>query len=205
MRHRLAPLLALPLGLIGCGSSSPPPAPVAAAPAVAAADDRPLVDDPDYQNWKAFPVHTTVTRKKVSRNEHDSVTEVLTLRLVEVTAAKVVVESQVTVERPNARPVMNPPTKREYPARFRLPPGMTAEQFQKPSLKAKASGEETLTVGGKAYRAAVFTWEDATEAGPMPNKLWQSDAMPGRLVKQQMSVAKVGNTTTEEVVAVTVP
>jgi hypothetical protein len=160
------------------------------------------VESADYANWKRFKVNTTVVRKKVSKNAADSVTETRTLRLVELTPAKAVVESQVTVERPGGPPKVNPPVRLDYPAQFRLPPGMTAEQFEKPSLKAKEDGQETLTVGGTEYPTKRFAWEDATEAGPMPNRLWLSDAVPGRFVKQEMRVEKTNTSTTEVVVEV---
>lgn len=202
-----APVAVLTAAVVGCGGGdtpAKPAAPVLAFPdgAAPSAADAVWVESPDYANWKRFKPNITVVRRKVSKNATDSVTEVRTLRLVEVTSGKVTVETQITVERPNTPPLVNPPMTQDLPAKFRLPAGMTADQFLKPSLKAKEAEEETLAVGGKGYKAKVFTWEDSTEAGPQPNKLWVSDAMPGRFVKQQMRVEKTNTSTTEEVVEV---
>ena len=82
---------------------------------------------------------------------------------------------------------------------------MSAEDFSKPARAAKQSGEEAVTVLGKTYRTTVYTWADNTEAGKMEVRLWLSEDMPGRIVKQVMTVAALKNTTVEEVIEVRVP
>lgn len=195
--------------MLGCGTGgstpTPTPNPTPTLPSPAVTADLPSAPNLDYANWKQFKVGSTVVRKKVVQNKQGSLTETTTVRLAELTDAKAVVEQQITVVRPDSPPVVNPPMRLEYFATFRVPPGLTAEQLSLPSLKAKAAGEETVTACGKEYKATVFTWQDSTEAGPMPNKLWLSDAMPGRVVKQEMKVESVGNSTTEEVVEVKLP
>lgn len=195
--------------MIGCGGTNGT-APTATAPGLAPSITPPSVDLPsapnlEYVNWKQFKVGTTVVRKKVVQNKQGSLTETTTVRLAELTDTKAVIEQQITVARPDSPPVVNPPMRLECFATFKVPPGLTAEQMSKPSLKAKATGEETVTACGKEYKATVYEWQDATEAGPMPNKLWLSDAVPGRRVKQEMKVEKVGNSTTEEVIEIKLP
>jgi hypothetical protein len=207
MRLSLFVPLCAALAAVGCGGPAQQPPPVAAQPALPApsAADLPVADSPDYANWKRFKVGTTVTRKKVVANKTDAVTETTVLRLVELAATKAVVEQQVTVVRSVGPPKVNPAMRLDYPATFRVPPGLTAEQMSQPSLKAKKSGEETVKAAGRDYPATVYEWQDSTEAGPMTNKAWLSDAVPGRLVRVESKVTGVGNSTTEEVIEVQVP
>jgi hypothetical protein len=110
-----------------------------------------------------------------------------TLRLAEKTANKVVVESQVSVDRPGDPLEQNPPFNADFPATFRLPPGMEREQFFLPSLKAKKIGEEPRPACGREYQTQLFTWEERNESGPMAVKLWRSDDIPGRMLRQEIN------------------
>jgi len=109
------------------------------------------------------------------------------LRLTEKTSDKVVVESQITVDRVGEGRIENPPSSTSFPAQFRLPAGMQIEQFSLPSLKAKLVGDETRSAAGREYQAQLFTWQERNETGPMTVRYWRSDAMPGRLVRQEIT------------------
>jgi len=146
----------------------------------------PLADHPEYANWSLFPVGTTVVRKKEVANDFGTVRVTTTLRLAEKTAEKVVVETQVTVDRAG-EPVENPPQRFEFPATFRVPEGMKRDQFLLPSLKAKSIGEENRTACGEEYLAEIFSWNEVNEAGPMAVKLWRSDDIPGRILRQEIN------------------
>lgn len=206
MRLSISVPLCAALAAVGCGGPTQQTAPPAAQPALPApsspAADLPVADNHEYANWKRFPVGTAVTRKKVVKNSKHSLTEITVVRLAELTDAKAVVEMQITVERPDTPPKVNPPMRMEYPATFRVPPGLTAEQMGLPSLEAKKTGEEKVTAAGQEYAALVYEWQDTTDVGPMPNKAWLSEAMPGRLVRLEGRVEGVGNSTTEEVVEI---
>ena len=177
--------------LVGCGrdsgigsTSQGPLPPGYVAPA--ATTGRPLVDHPQYAHWSRFPVGIVVVRKKEVSNEFGTVRVTTALRLVDKTTDTVVVESQVTVERPGNPPVENPPLNSSFPARFQLPEGMNVEQFSLPSLKAKPIGEETRQACGREYMAQRFTWDEVNEAGPMRVTLWRSDDVPGSMLRQEI-------------------
>ncbi len=154
-----------------------------------ASDDgsrQPLVDHPEYLNWQQFPVGTAVIRQKEVSNEFGLVRVRTRVRLAEKADASVTVEAQITVERPDAGTVENPPMLASFPKQFPLPARMQAEQFALPSLKAILVGEEQREACGQQFQTQVFTWDEVNEAGPMKVKLWWSHAMPGRMVRQEI-------------------
>jgi hypothetical protein len=159
-----------------------------------------LVDHPEYLNWSRFPVGIVVVRKKEVFNDLGTVRVMTTLRLAEKTADKIVVESQVTVDRAGQPLIENPPLSIEFPATFRLPAGMKLEQFSLPSLKAKSAGEETRQASGRDYTTQLFTWDEVNETGPMRVKLWRSDEIPGRMLRQEINGHM--HTSVEEIVEI---
>lgn len=200
--------LASSIFLVGCGSEvggglgsqgTSPPGYVAPA----STENLPLVDHPEYVGWSRFPLGIIVVRKKEVSNETGTVRVTTTLRLIEKTADKVVVESQVSVDRPGRPQEQNPRPKVDFPATFPLPQGMRQQQFSLPSLKAKQVGEEIREAGGREYKTQLFTWEEVNEAGPMTVKLWRSDDIPGRTLRQEITGRT--QTSVEEVVEIIRP
>lgn len=176
----------------GCGGQAGPAAVAEGAspknpPPSAAGESLPLVDHPEYTHWSQFPVGTAVTRKKEVTNEHGAVRVTTIVRLAEKTVDKVVIETQVTVDRLNGQPEENPPFQAEFAAKFRLPTSMKVEQFALPALKAQPIGDETRAAAGREYQAQVFTWEERNETGPMVVKLWRSNEIPGRMIRQEIN------------------
>lgn len=193
MVERFVILLLSSLAIVpaGCGGHAEPA--TVAAGAVAkhslpstASEDLTLVDHPEYVHWSQFPVGTAVTRKKEVTNDHGKVRVTTIVRLAEKTVNKVVVETQVTVDRLDGKLEENPAFNAEFVAKFRLPASMKVEQFALPSLKAKPMGDETREAAGREYHAQVFTWEERNETGPMAVKLWRSNEIPGRMLRQEI-------------------
>jgi hypothetical protein len=177
--------------LSGCGSESGTtgvsqgPLPPGYVPPPST-ENLPLVDNPEFASWNRFPVGIAVVRKKEVSNDSGSVRVTTTLRLVEKKRDKVVVESQVTVDRPGEPVVENPSQKLEFAAAFQLPQGMKPEQFALPSLKAKVVGNETRMACGREYQTELYSWDERNEAGPMTIKLWRSEEIPGRMLRQEV-------------------
>jgi hypothetical protein len=148
-------------------------------------------------------VGAVVVRKKEVTNDFGVVHVTTTLRLAEESAQKVIVENQVTIDRPEEAPVVNPPFSAEFPAQFRLPAGMDQKQFWLPSLQAQSLGEELRTVCGREYNAQLFTWTERNETGPMLVKLWRSDDIPGRMLRQEITGHM--HNSVEEVIDISLP
>ncbi len=202
----LAGLVALTTGCSGATSAAKPVVVVNVTRAIDTT--KPVVENADYKNWKRFPEGTTVKRKSTTASETGtaSTTSVETFTLKSATETELVVERQNSTDRSDGSyKVVNPPESRKYVKQFNLPDGMAAEDFTKPSPKAKLLQDETLTVLGKQYATKVYSWADGTEAGPMKVTVWLSDEMPGRVVKQSMIVENLKTTTIDEVIEVKIP
>lgn len=167
----------------GCDTfQKPAPVIVAAPPSL---EDLPLVAHPEYENWSKFPVGTRVVRKDTLASSEGDVTLHTTLKLTAKSEANITLETQTAIERSGNRQDSDLNSV-EYPAQFRLPKGMTIEQFQLPALKAQKMDVEMITVAGKVYTAEVYRFEDQSEAGPVDVTLWRSSEIPGRQAKKEI-------------------
>lgn len=165
----------------------------------------PQVEHPEYAHWKQFPVGTYVVRKKEVSDSQGTVKVTTVIKLTNLTPEKVTYQQQVTVDHPSKPLKQNPPQDFDAPAKFRLPEGFKIEQFEKPSLSAKEVLEEKKSAAGNEYPCKLYTWTETNEAGPMPIKLWYSNQMPGRLVRQESAIPENKSSSIEEVIEVFIP
>lgn len=199
--------LLLALGLVAGCSGQPAPRSPATLPTPAPVDATATqVENPEYTNWRQFPVGTTVVRQSVTERGGNTTTSIDTFRLAESSEVAVAVEWQNTTSRTDGTPPrVNPPDTRKYAKSFGLPNGMTADDFRRPSPSAKLTREESVEVAGKKYPTSVYEWSDSTEAGAMAITVWFAPALPGRIAKQTMAVEKTATTTTDTVLSVSIP
>lgn len=186
----------------GCDVSGKYP-PVVVDPAPPAVEGA-MVPTPQFVHWDQFPVETHVTRRKTVTNPDGSITVTTTQRLIEKTDKKITVQQQKTVERPEGRTEFSAQDL-VFAASFRLPPNLTEEQFALPALKAKLTGRETIEVAGQTYDAEVFEWEEVNEAGPMPIKIWRSNAVPGQILREEMLIRNNNQESSEEIIEIAIP
>ena len=196
-------LILLAAGLCGCGPSSANVTPV---PAPQNTDTWKQVDNPDYLNWKKYPPGTTVVRTSTSTSGGTSVTSVETFTLKAVTDDAATVTRQNTTTRSDGSYTKaNESEERTVAARIRVHPDLKPADFQKPDLKAKEAGKEKVKCLDKEVECVRWEWSNGTEAGPMKVVSWLSDEVPGRIVKQEMTVAAIKSVTTETVTGWTKP
>ena len=190
----------------GCDSSSKPVLPnnaMAVQAAKATGEDPGVsITHPEYANWSQFPVGAQVTRHRVISNATGEVKVTTVISLTEKTDKYVVVTSQVNVQRPGESLVENPADSTKFVASFQLPSGLSEDYFQLPSGKAKKVGEESLDIHGKTVLADIFEWTESNETGPMSVKLWRSNEVPGRIVRQEMLIEASQTKTVEELSSV---
>ena len=183
----------------GCGTSNKPMLPAGVQNPTQASDETGnTVSHPEYANWSRFPEGAHVVRYRVTTNENGKVEVTSTWKLKKRSEDFVEIVSQVNVQRSGEELQENLPETTRFPSTFRLPKGLTEEFFQLPSAKAKKVGEESLEIHGKSIITEVFEWTESNETGPMTVKLWRSDDVPGRIVRQEMLIESSQTKTIEE-------
>lgn len=193
------------LFLIGCDSQPPKgPAqgPVAVENAKVKKEDLPVVERAEYANWNRFPEGTVVRHVRETKNDAGKVIVTTTTKLVSKSNEKVVIETQITVDR-GGDLLVNPSMELEYPASFRLPPNMDAAKFALPAQDAKLESEESIEFHGKEYAAKVYTWDAASESGKTKNKMWLCNDIPGRVFRHEMTCSTF--TTAESIAEIEIP
>ena len=162
----------------------------------------PSVAHPDYANWSRFPENSFVRRRKVVSNSSGEVVVTTKMWLETRTEKFVSVGSRVTVKRPDEPIAENDADLVNFPATYRLPKGMEESQFYLPSMNAKKTGTEAIKVGTSEFQATIYEWEESSEAGPTTVKLWRSDDIPGRFLRQELYTKSSETMSTEEVTEV---
>ncbi len=157
------------------------------------------VAHPEFANWSRFPEKSFVVRKRVVSNSGGSVIVITKLWLERKDENAVSVGSQVTVQRSDQPDVENGADIVSYPATYRLPKGMDEARFLTPSNKAKETGAEIIEIGKLKFKTKIFEWEESNETGPMTVKLWRSDEMPGKIVRQELFTKSTSTKSIEEV------
>jgi hypothetical protein len=159
----------------------------------------PEVAHPEFVSWNRFPAKSTLTRKKIVSNANGEVVVTTRLWLESKSPEGVTVGSQIIVKRPEMPVVDNGEDFVKYPAKYRLPKGFTESQFYLPSAKAKETGKELVQIGSDAFEATIYEWKETSEAGPTSVKLWRSDEVPGKLLRQEMYTKSSETNSIEEV------
>ena len=184
---------------LGCDTGNNVKVAIPSATAVSDDESLPNVAHPEFANWNQFPEKSFVVRRKVVSNSNGEVVATTKVWLESKSVDGVFVGSQITVKRPDMPLVDNGADLVRYPAVYRLPKGLDENQFYKPSMKAKETGKEVVKIGKLDFQATIYEWEESSEAGPTSVKLWRSDEIPGKLLRQEMFTKSSETTSIEEV------
>lgn len=176
---------------------------VLASAAVALAAPRTAATNPVYKSWAGFEEGAAVTYRSVTEAGGERTEERLAYTLVDLTKEKAVVERVVT-QTVDGREVVNPAQRLENARTFTLPPGIDPKKFGKPEGLLE-SGEETVTVDGKEYRARKEKTKGRVEAGDVFTETWSSDEVPGGLLKSVSEVPSQRSTTVVELIELKIP
>ena len=183
----------------GCDVGTPSNATIQLPQLNAVDESLPNVTHPEYANWSQFAEKSFVVRKRVVSNAGGNVLVTTKSWLEKKDENGVSVGSRVTVERPNEPIVENDDDFVSYPPTYRLPKGMDPASFAQPSSKAKETGTEMIQIGERKIETKIFEWEERNETGPMSVKLWRSDDIPGKIVRQEMFTKSTDTKSVEEV------
>lgn len=185
---------------LGCDARSGKVVPGTSSTPQASANALPKVAHPEYTNWSQFNEKASIVRKRIVTNANGSIVVTTKMWLDSKNANEVSVGSQVTVERPGEPAEKNDVNIVSYPATYSLPQGMDEAQFLLPTAKAKETGTETVQVQGKNVETKIYEWEENNEAGAMTVKLWHSNSIPGKIVRQEMFTKSSETKTLEEII-----
>lgn len=142
-----------------------------------ATTDAQQVDNPEYKSWSGFKAGAWVKFKMVSEAGGTKTEMEQTVKLVEMTPAKAVVETGM-VAAGNKLPAQ----KRDIPAKITIE---TAKAPKDVKVSKPAEGDEDVDVGGKKVKAHWV--ESTTEASGYKTvaKVWQAKGVPGGTVKME--------------------
>jgi hypothetical protein len=171
---------------------------LAAVPLVSAAQDE--VANPYYKSWAKFKPGATVVFKETTKLSGPAAAsapegtdvKVVTYKLTEVNADKVVVETRV-LQHETFGYVETAPTRHIYPAKMNK--AVLEDYLEDLGVKGVVA---TLKVGDKELKVMVLTGTHKKGDEVIEAKIWLSDEVPGGIVKR-ISTTKINN----EVVAVT--
>lgn len=163
------------------------------------------IASPDFVSWSGYPVGTQVVRYKEVINTAGVVKVTTTLTLKEKSDEQVVVESQISVVRPDSS-TENPPQTFEFPVSYQVPVEMKSDTFDLPSPTAKKTGQEMVQVSGHEFEAEIYEWEGAIESGKVDLKLWRCASFPGRQIRMLTDYRRDnGERAVEETIELTIP
>lgn len=147
------------------------------------------VDNPTYASWAKHKVGTIVVLKSTTSSAMFMSETTITMKLLEVTADKVVIET-AGKSKLAGMDVELPPSKQDYPKSIPLAKGVKKEDVAagRPAGTTK-EGTETMKVGGQDVKAKWYEYEVKANGSDVKAKMWLSDDVPGGLVKMESKVA----------------
>lgn len=181
-------------------------APVAAlaALAFATAARAENVDHPAYLSWAGKPAGTRIVMRSRTEAKGRILTTTTTTTLRSVLADRVKLESS-RVSDATGTVSESPLEQHDQYRLFPLMGNTKKEQVGKPT-GAIATGEETLEVGDRSFKAVWYDTEGAGDGGlKLKTRTWICDDAPGRLLKSVTSIPTAGTTVTVEMIELDVP
>ena len=135
------------------------------------------VDNPEYKRWSGFKPGAFVKFKMVTEASGTKTEMEQTLKLIELTPAKAVVEMTFV-----SAGTKMPAQSREIPAKIKT----EAPTDPKAAKVAKvAEGNEDVDVGGKKVKAHWVESTLDTGGNKTVSKVWQATSVPGGTLKMQ--------------------
>ncbi|MHC4662953.1 MAG: hypothetical protein ACYS8W_14830 [Planctomycetota bacterium] len=135
------------------------------------------VDNPEYLAWLKFKVGSFVTFKDITKTDSASLESTVTMKLVELTKDKAVVEIKNFMTLGDTE-IETSSEKREIAAKINKAelPG---------AVKPDKTGKETIEVNGKKIKTK---WEKVIidiDGKESTMTVWKSDKIPGGIVKSE--------------------
>lgn len=150
-------------------------------------------ESPLYTMWAKWKPGAWVRHANTTQMGEQTTKQVITQKLVEVTEEKVVIEMKITME--VAGQTMDlPASKMDFPRWYEeVKAPETPAPDKKPVMK---EGEESVTVGGKAYACKTMETSTEMDGTKVWTKTWMSSDVPGGTVKNESKTESAGMKTT---------
>ena len=160
--------------------------------AVASAQEKKTIDNPEFANWSKFKAGASTTLKMT--NEFNGTKSVTTMinKLAEVKADTLTIETESEVEL-MGKPFKAPVQKREVKKTVEVPADAPVPKGDKPEGTTE-EGTETVKVGAAEVKTKWYKYKAKTTAGEISGQVWMSDEVPGQLVKMVSTGDKFSST-----------
>jgi hypothetical protein len=145
------------------------------------------IDNPEFASWAKFKNGTTVTIKTTSEFSGMSTESVQTVKLVDSSADKLVLETAISMTVAGMK-VDVPAMKRDVPKTLTLTDEAkkAKAEAEKAQTEAKSEdGSETLTIGGTSLKCKWRRTKINIMGNETDSKIWTSDEVPGGTVKME--------------------
>jgi hypothetical protein len=142
-----------------------------------------LVDNPAYKSWADHKPGTSVTFQQQMSVSGMDMTHEITETLKSVAPDKAMVEFNIVMDingQKHEQKSMHPIAAKVQKGQEGLPPNVKG--------KMTDAGTEKVDVSGKSYDCKVMDFTGQSQQGPATGKVWESDDMPGCLVKMEMKM-----------------
>jgi len=164
------------------------------------------IENPIYATWAKLKPGTTVVQKIITDSAGQKSETIMTYKLKEVTADKVVLDL-VTKSKIAGVEFEAPAQPYEIQKMTPLPEGKTKEDVAKAKPEGVTSeGEETMKIGGKDYKTQWYKYKTKSGDFEMESQSWTSPDVPNMTVKMVSKTSgATASTTTLELVEIKVP
>lgn len=171
---------------------------LAAAPTAGFAAEK--IDNPEFKSWAGYKPGASVTLKTVTDFAGNKTESLMTNKLVEVGADKLVIET-TTVTKVAGMEIAGPPFKRDVPKMLDGPTGKPAATVGKPEGTFE-NGTEEVKIAGTAIKTKWYKFKLEKPVQSL-GQTWMSDEVPGMIVKSVTKLeGQVASTTTMELVEI---
>ena len=154
------------------------------APAAARGAEGEMVENPAYTSWAKYKPGTKIDTDMTMDAGGQQMTMKIARELLKVENDHVLIEATTTMSIPGVPAGQGQKQKMKIAAKVakgqeQMPEGATGT--------VKPLGNEKVEVAGKTYDCRVVEFEGTSQGMKSAGKIWNSDEMPGAMVKMDMT------------------
>jgi hypothetical protein len=143
------------------------------------------IDGPEFHSWSKFKPGTSITFKATTKAAEANTEATMTVKLLEVTADKVVLETS-GVTKVAGMEFQVPTTKRDSTKTITIPKDVPKPP--KPGDKPDGTyeeGTETIKTAGQEFKTKWYKTKTKISGVTIESKMWISEDVPGAMVRME--------------------